>query len=61
VPLSATTGEPAPPERGFVAVEPMVGVTDAMNLAEKGLYKELQSIAPGGSWQESFWIKPTGY
>ena len=61
MPLSATTGEPAPPERGFVAFEPMVGITDSMNLAQKGLYKELQSVAPRGSWEESFWIKPSGY
>ncbi len=26
----------------------MVGITDAMNLAQKGLYKELQSIPPQG-------------
>ena len=61
VPLSATTGEPAPPARGFVAFEPMVGVTDSMNLAQRGLYKDLQSVAPRGSWEESFWIKPSGY
>ena len=61
VPLSATTGEPAPADRGFVAFEPMAGVTDSMNLAQRGLYKDLQSIAPRGSWEESFWIKPSGY
>lgn len=61
VPLSATGGEPAPPERGFVAFEPMVGVTNAMNLAQKGLYKDLQSVPPRGSWQESFWIRASGY
>ena len=27
----------------------------------KGIYKELQSIPPGGTWQESFWIKPSGF
>jgi len=32
-----------------------------MNLAQKGLYKELQSIAPGGFWQESFWIRPRNF
>ena len=32
-----------------------------MNAAQKGLYKELQSIAPGGSWQESFWVSTSGY
>ena len=45
----------------FVALEPMVGITDSMNLAQKGLYKDLQSIPPGGFWQESFWIRPRGF
>jgi len=36
-------------------------VTNALNLAQKGLYKELQSIEPGGSWEESFWIRPRGF
>jgi aldose 1-epimerase len=49
------------PNRGFIAFEPMVGITDSMNLAHKGLYKELQSIPPGGSWQESFWLRPKGF
>jgi aldose 1-epimerase len=47
--------------RNFICFEPMVAITNAMNLAHKGLYKELQSIAPGGSWSESFWIRPTGF
>ena len=47
--------------RGFIAFEPMVGITDSMNLAHKGLYKELQSIPPGGTWEESFWLRPTGF
>jgi hypothetical protein len=38
----------------------MAGITDAMNLSQKGLYKEL-SIPPGGTWRESFWIQPTGF
>jgi aldose 1-epimerase len=48
-------------DRNFVCFEPMAGITDAMNLAHKGLYKELQSIAPGGTWRESFWIHPSGF
>ena len=32
--------------RGFIAIEPMVGITDSMNLAQKALYKELQSVPP---------------
>jgi len=51
----------APKDRDFVCVEPMAGITDAINLAHKGQYKELQTIAPGGSWRESFWIKPGGF
>jgi len=47
--------------RQFVCFEPMAGITDAMNLAPRGLYKELQSIAPGQSWQESFWVQPSGF
>jgi galactose mutarotase-like enzyme len=31
----------------FVCFEPMVGITDALNLVHKGLYWELQSIRPG--------------
>jgi aldose 1-epimerase len=60
IPLSATDPA-APPERGSVAIEPMVSITNAFNAAQAGTYKELQSVPPGGSWQESFWLKPTGY
>ena len=59
VPLTGTN--PNLPNRGFIAFEPMVGITDSMNLAQKGLYKELQSIPPGGTWQESFWLRPKGF
>ena len=55
-PLAGVEGD-----RNFIAFEPMAGITDAMNLAQKGLYKELQSIAPGGNWEASFWIKPAGF
>ena len=69
---SAVVWSPTPPAAGrggqsgqgdpnFIAFEPMAGITDAMNLAQKGLYKELQSIPPGGTWEASFWIKPSGF
>jgi aldose 1-epimerase len=45
----------------FVCFEPMAGITDAMNLAHRGLYHELQMLAPGQIWQESFWIRPSGF
>lgn len=51
----------APRKRGFVCFEPMVGITDSMNLTQRGLYDELQSIAPGGMWEESFWIRASGF
>jgi len=47
--------------RGSVAFEPMAAITNALNLSQKGLYKDLQSIEPGGSWEESFWIRPHGF
>ncbi len=61
IPLSATNGTPAPPERGSIAIEPMAGISNAMNAAQAGTYKELQTVPPGGSWEESFWLRPTGY
>ena len=45
----------------FICFEPMAGITNATNLAHKGGYKELQYIKPGGTWQESFWVKPSGF
>jgi aldose 1-epimerase len=57
-----TTAAPAAAQsRNFICFEPMAGITNAMNLAHKGLYKELQSIPPGGTWQESFWVRPKGF
>ncbi len=51
----------APPGRNFICFEPMSAVTDAFNLAQAGVYKELQSIPPGGQWRESYWIAPSGW
>jgi len=45
----------------FMCIEPMVGITDAMNLAHRGLYGDLQSVAPGAEWQERFWVRPSGF
>jgi aldose 1-epimerase len=60
VPLTAPNDVPRS-TRGFIAIEPMVGITDSMNMAQKGQYNELQYIAPGASWNESIWITPGGY
>ncbi|MGH9143507.1 MAG: hypothetical protein ACRD2I_20410, partial [Vicinamibacterales bacterium] len=51
----------APTPGAFVCIEPMAAITDALNLTQQGLYRDLQSIAPGGIWQESFWIQPRGF
>jgi len=59
VPPAAGAAPPA--AKGFIAFEPMVGITNALNLAQKGTYKELQTIPVGGSWEESFWITTKGY
>lgn len=49
-------GKPQP----FICFEPMAGITDAINLNHQGKYPELQSLAPGGKWTESFWIRWSG-
>ena len=59
--LPDTGGAPAPTTKGFIAFEPMVGITNALNLAHKGIYKDLQSVPPGGSWEESFWVTTKGF
>jgi aldose 1-epimerase len=45
----------------FVCLEPMAGVTNAMNLAHRGLYDELQYIPAGGTWTETFRIRARGF
>jgi hypothetical protein len=32
-----------------------------MNLAQRGLYKDLQHVAPGAAWQEHFVVRPSGF
>ena len=67
--VAPATAQPAPPPPppnplatpNFICIEPMAGITNALNLAHRGVYKELQSIPPGGTWQESFWIRARGF
>ena len=51
----------APPGRDFICFEPMTGVTNAINLAHAGKYPELQTVAAGAIWTESYFVRPTGY
>jgi aldose 1-epimerase len=45
----------------FICFEPLAAIVNGLNLAHKGLYKELQYIEPGGKWEGSFWIRTTGF
>ena len=45
----------------YICVEPMPGITNAINLAQKGIVKNLQTIAPNQTWEASFWVKPDGF
>jgi aldose 1-epimerase len=58
-PLSSSPSAGASPH--FICFEPMAGITDAMNLAERRLYNELQYVQPGSAWRESFWIRTGGF
>lgn len=51
----------APAGRSFICFEPMTGPTNAFNLHQAGKYAELQTIVPGQTWRESFWIVPSGF
>jgi len=46
----------APKGQDFICFEPMSAITNAFNLAHEGKYQHLQSIEPGGTWRESFWL-----
>jgi aldose 1-epimerase len=45
----------------FVCVEPMTGITNAINLNHDGKYQALQSVPANAQWTESFWIRAVGF
>jgi aldose 1-epimerase len=60
----AVIWEPASPPgqtRDFICVEPMTGITNAINLNQAGKYPGLQVVPAGGKWTDSFWIHPRGF
>jgi aldose 1-epimerase len=61
-PVAVIYAPPALPDdpREFICFEPMTGITNAINLYHEGKYPQLQSVAPGASWTESFWIRASG-
>ncbi len=50
----------SPNKQNYICFEPMAGITNAANVAHAGKYSQLQTVAPGASWKESFWIRTTG-
>lgn len=46
--------------RDFICFEPMTGITNAINLHHDGKYPDLQTVAPGAKWTESFWVRANG-
>jgi aldose 1-epimerase len=52
---------PGGPNNEYICFEPEAGIINALNLAQRGAYKELQYIPPGQTWQESFWVRPSGF
>jgi aldose 1-epimerase len=51
----------SPPGQNYVCFEPMSAVTNGINLAYEGKYPELQTVPADGRWQESFWVRPSGF
>ncbi len=43
-----------------VCIEPMAGITNAINLNHEGKYPDLQTVAPGAKWVASFWVRTSG-
>ena len=56
--IVAVVWEPA--NQNFICFEPMAGITNGVNVAHEGKYKDLQVLAPGATWKESFWVKASG-
>jgi aldose 1-epimerase len=61
-PATVIFAPPAPPRetRDFICFEPMTGITNAINLQHEGKYPDLQAVAPGAKWTESFWVRASG-
>jgi aldose 1-epimerase len=51
----------APPSQNFICFEPMSAITNGINLAHEGKYSELQTVAPGAEWRETFYVSFKGF
>ncbi len=47
--------------REFICIEPLTAIISGVNLARQGKYSDLQTVPPGGTWTESFWIRSSGF
>ena len=56
--IVAVVYEPA--NQNYICFEPMASITNGVNLAHDGKYPQLQTLAPGATWRESFWVRPSG-
>lgn len=52
----------APPgeTREFICIEPLTAIISGVNLAHKGIYGDLQTVALGAIWTGNFWIRASG-
>ena len=48
---------PTGADQSFVCFEPMTGITNAFNLAHRGVYGELPEIPSGGRWESAYAIE----
>jgi len=51
---------PAGQTREFICFEPLNTIISGINLAHEGKYSGVQTIAPGGTWTASFWVRARG-
>ena len=51
---------PAGQTREFICFEPLTTIISGVNLAHEGKYPGLESVAAGGSWTGSFWVRARG-
>ena len=61
VPAGGRGGGGQSADPNFIAFEPMASLSNGLNLAHKGLYKDQQYVRPGATWSATFWVKPSGF
>lgn len=49
-----------PANQNTACFEPMASITNGPNVNHDGKYPQLQMLAPGAAWKESFWVRASG-